>query len=172
MVAVSELVSGLDAELVRLGYKPSTMVWYRGCWHPEDHEELSGFFWFVRSGKFDIEWWLPRLKAAAELDASLGSERYMIGKEIVASADVDARGAFDVLKLLLGGRDDAGMAVYDLTRHAVPMVLARAIAPGDEQLKSDAGAYMNHLGEKGHLGLEAEVNAVLEGTITQNDVGY
>ena len=32
MVAVSELVSGLDAELVRLGYMPSTMVWYRGCW--------------------------------------------------------------------------------------------------------------------------------------------
>ena len=22
----------LDAELVRLGYKDSTMVWYRGCW--------------------------------------------------------------------------------------------------------------------------------------------
>jgi site-specific recombinase XerD len=32
MVAVSELVLGLDAELVRLGYKPSTMLWYRGCW--------------------------------------------------------------------------------------------------------------------------------------------
>ncbi len=32
MAAVSELVSGLDAELVRLGYKPSTLVWYRGCW--------------------------------------------------------------------------------------------------------------------------------------------
>lgn len=32
MVAVSELVSGLDAELVRLGYKASTMVWYRSCW--------------------------------------------------------------------------------------------------------------------------------------------
>ena len=32
MVTVSELVSALDAELVRLGYKPSTMVWYRGCW--------------------------------------------------------------------------------------------------------------------------------------------
>jgi site-specific recombinase XerD len=32
VVAVSELVSGLDAELVRLGYKSSTMVWYRGCW--------------------------------------------------------------------------------------------------------------------------------------------
>ncbi len=32
MVAVSELVSGLDAELRRLGYAPSTMVWYYGCW--------------------------------------------------------------------------------------------------------------------------------------------
>jgi integrase len=39
MVAVSELVSGLDAELVRLGYMPSTMVWYRGCWR-----RLDGFF--------------------------------------------------------------------------------------------------------------------------------
>jgi hypothetical protein len=32
MVTLSALVSGLDAELVRLGYKGSTMVWYRGCW--------------------------------------------------------------------------------------------------------------------------------------------
>jgi hypothetical protein len=32
MTAVCDLVSGLDAELVRLGYKPSTMAWYRGCW--------------------------------------------------------------------------------------------------------------------------------------------
>src|SRR5499427_9969245 len=32
MVALSALVSGLDAELVRLGYKDSTMDWYRGCW--------------------------------------------------------------------------------------------------------------------------------------------
>ena len=32
MAAVSELVSGLDAELVRLGYQPSTLIWYRGYW--------------------------------------------------------------------------------------------------------------------------------------------
>jgi integrase len=32
MVALPALVSGLDAELVRLGCKDSTMVWYRGCW--------------------------------------------------------------------------------------------------------------------------------------------
>ncbi len=32
MAAVSELVSALDAELVRLGYQPSTLKWYRGYW--------------------------------------------------------------------------------------------------------------------------------------------
>lgn len=32
MTAVSVLVSGLDTELVRLGYAPSTMEWYRGSW--------------------------------------------------------------------------------------------------------------------------------------------
>jgi integrase len=32
MAALSALVSSLDAELVRLGYKDSTMAWYRGCW--------------------------------------------------------------------------------------------------------------------------------------------
>jgi site-specific recombinase XerD len=32
MVTLSALVSGLDSELVRLGYKDSTMAWYRGCW--------------------------------------------------------------------------------------------------------------------------------------------
>jgi integrase len=31
-VTVSVLVSGLDEELRRLGYKDSTLVWYRGCW--------------------------------------------------------------------------------------------------------------------------------------------
>ena len=32
MAILSALVSGLEAELRRLGYKDSTLVWYRGCW--------------------------------------------------------------------------------------------------------------------------------------------
>jgi integrase len=39
MVAVSVLVSALDAELVGSGYKEPTMRWYRGCWR-----RLAGFF--------------------------------------------------------------------------------------------------------------------------------
>jgi hypothetical protein len=50
MVAVSELVSGLDAELVRLGYKASTMVWYRGCWR-----RLERFFAFRGVREFSLD---------------------------------------------------------------------------------------------------------------------
>jgi hypothetical protein len=32
VVALSVPVSGLDAEMARLGCKDSTMAWYRGCW--------------------------------------------------------------------------------------------------------------------------------------------
>ena len=32
MATLSALVSRLDADLRRLGYKDSTLVWYRGCW--------------------------------------------------------------------------------------------------------------------------------------------
>jgi hypothetical protein len=32
MATLSALVSGLEAELRRLGYKDSTLAWYRGCW--------------------------------------------------------------------------------------------------------------------------------------------
>ncbi|MEX1093472.1 MAG: hypothetical protein WEF28_09985 [Acidimicrobiia bacterium] len=139
--------------------------------HPEDQAELNGFFWFVKSKKFAVGWWLPRLKEAAALGPNLATERYMIGKELASSADVDPRGAFDALKLLVEGRDEAGMAMHDLTRNAVPMVIAKGIASGDDALKEDALDFMNQLGEKGNLSLEAEVNRVLDGTITQSDGG-
>jgi integrase/recombinase XerD len=32
MVALPVLVSGLEAEMIRLGCKDSTMVWYQGAW--------------------------------------------------------------------------------------------------------------------------------------------
>jgi len=140
----------------------------RAC--PEDHDELNGFHWFVKSGKFAAEWWLPRLREAAELDPNLSTERYMIGNELAMAADVDPRNALDALKLLLEGKDEAGMVAYDLTRNAVPMVIARAIAWGDHELEQDAVALMNELGERGNLSLEADVKKVLEGAIDQSDL--
>lgn len=138
--------------------------------HPEDHEELSGFFWFVRSGKFAVDWWLPRLLQALELAPSLAGERYMIGKELASASDSDPRTALSVLKLLLVDRKKAGFAGFDLGENALPMVIARALRAGDEQLAADARGYLNQLGEHGYLTLDKEVEAVLNGTITQDDV--
>jgi integrase len=50
MVALPALVSGLDAELVRLGYKDSTMVWYRGCWR-----RMERFFAARGVGEFSLD---------------------------------------------------------------------------------------------------------------------
>jgi len=50
MVALCALVSGLDAELVRLGYKDSTMVWYRGCWN-----RLQKYFAARGVGEFSLD---------------------------------------------------------------------------------------------------------------------
>lgn len=136
----------------------------------DDSDELSGFYWFVRSKKFSVEWWLPRIIEAAELCPSISTERYMIGKEVAAAADTDPRRALAVLRLLLEGRDEAGMTTHDLTRNAVPMVIARALTSDDEALRQEATEYMNHLGEKGYLSLEEEVRKVTDGTITQSDV--
>src|ERR1700678_2053207 len=50
MVAVSALVAGLDAELRRLGYKDSTMVWYRGCWR-----RMEKYFAARGIGEFSLD---------------------------------------------------------------------------------------------------------------------
>lgn len=50
MVALSALVSGLDAELMRLGYKDSTMIWYRGCWR-----RLEKFFASLAVDEFSLD---------------------------------------------------------------------------------------------------------------------
>src|SRR6202167_5917932 len=50
MVALPALVSGLDAEMARLGYKDSTMVWYRGCWR-----RLQRYFAARGAEEFSLE---------------------------------------------------------------------------------------------------------------------
>jgi hypothetical protein len=50
MATLSALVSGLDAELRRLGYKDSTLVWYRGCWR-----RLERFFAARRVEEFCLD---------------------------------------------------------------------------------------------------------------------
>ncbi|MEU1808419.1 hypothetical protein [Micromonospora aurantiaca (nom. illeg.)] len=138
--------------------------------HPEDHEELKGFYWIAKGDKFPVQWWLPRLKEALELEPAIATERYMIGKNLAQASTVDPATALAVLKLLLEGRGAASVASYDLMRKAVPVVLANAMTRGDTALKSAAETYMNDLGAKGNLQLEVEVKSVLDGAVTIADI--
>ncbi|NCD16047.1 MAG: hypothetical protein EOL91_01805 [Actinobacteria bacterium] len=138
--------------------------------HPEDHEELTGFYWMAKSDLFPAQWWLPRLKEALELEPGVAEERYMIGKELARASTSDPEKALAVLRLLLGGRDQSGLISHDLSRNAVPVVIANAMEAGDAALKWAAERYMNDLGAKGYLQLESEVRAVLNGRLTTEDV--
>jgi integrase len=50
MATLSTLVSGLETELQRLGYKDPTLVWYRGCWR-----RLERFFAARDVGEFSLD---------------------------------------------------------------------------------------------------------------------
>jgi hypothetical protein len=50
MVALSALVSGLDAEMTRPGCKDSAMAWYRGCWC-----RLQRYFAAREAGEFSLD---------------------------------------------------------------------------------------------------------------------
>ncbi|RKS22852.1 hypothetical protein DFO58_0902 [Arthrobacter sp. AG1021] len=138
--------------------------------HPKDKNELDEFYWFVKSEKFRISWWLPRLKEAIVLDSDLASGRCLLGKQLADAADVDPQGALEVTQLLIEKNEDDDRYSWDLARNAVPIVIARSIASGNEQLKQAAIYFMNKLGENGNQNLEREVQEVLDGKITQDDI--
>lgn len=50
MVTLSALISDLDRELLRLGYKESTMIWYRQCWR-----RLESYFSARGVEEFNLE---------------------------------------------------------------------------------------------------------------------
>ena len=85
MVALCALVSGLDAELARLGYKDSTMVWYRGCWR-----RMQKYFAVRGIGEFSLD------VAMAWVDAACG----FFGKEQSATLKPNDIYLFRVAQML------------------------------------------------------------------------
>lgn len=129
--------------------------------HPEDSAELSDFYWFIRSNRYDPEWWLPRLIEAAQLHDDLNTHG-MIG-EILASAAKDyPHDALKAISLLLDGKPDVDMLKYDLNEHAAPEIIAICLASGDPELINDAKKFMNDLGSWGYIDLEDRVNRIMK----------
>jgi hypothetical protein len=128
--------------------------------NPEDAAELADFYWFVRSEKFEPEWWLPRLLEAVRLHGALKTHG-MIGEQLAQAAQGSPRAVFDVLAALIRGRrEDFPGENYDLAENAAPTALAAALDSGDASLEADARAFMDELGEAGHTDLENRVNAL------------
>lgn len=130
--------------------------------HPENIKELEGIYWLAKSSSFSSKWWLPRLRQILELEPSITTERYRIGKELAQASTTDPSAALAVLKLLLSTHNEDVHSMFDLNRFAVPMVIANAMSSSDRALAAQAEAYMNELGAHGNLDLEDRVLAVLK----------
>ncbi len=137
---------------------------------PDDKQELKDFYWFVRCHKFPDEWWLPRLKEAAEIFGGSLSTHGMIGKTLAVAARTYPRESLEALIALLGDDgDDEFMSGYDLKERAAPHVIAHALDAGNPQLAREANELMNRLGAEGFLDLESRVNDVRNGVAPEID---
>ena len=139
---------------------------------PEDRDELQGFFWLAKGAKFPVQWWLPTLKRALELEPRIANERYMIGEELARASVLDPQLAFEVLKMLDGHFEGSEPVAYAFPRHVVPIVIGNAMAAGSPALKRDAEALMHELGAQGALALADEVAAVLGGEVSAADLAH
>lgn len=136
---------------------------------PGDAAELRGIFWLVKSVAYDAPWWLPRLREALEFESDIKADRYLLGRELAQASVVDPENSLAVLELLLESVD-GGMLEYDLSRHAVPIVIANALQSASESVARAGRSYMNVLGARGYLSLESEVRDVVSGVITPDQV--
>ena len=127
---------------------------------PENIEELSDFYWFIRSNKYEPEWWLPRLIEAAQLHDNLNTHG-MIG-EILASVAIDyPRDTLTAITLLLDDKPDVDMLKYDLREHAAPEIIATCLISDNPKLINEAKKFMNDLGSWGYIDLEDRVNTLV-----------
>lgn len=131
----------------------------------DDRAELRDFYWFVRCGKFDPEWWLPRLRQAVELDPELDTHG-MIGEQLGEAASVLPGDALIAITHLLRPEDTASRDNWDLRREALAPVIAAALDSGDSELERDALDLMNAMGARGETDLDSRVASLRRGSST------
>ncbi|WP_432889285.1 hypothetical protein ACQPYH_09910 [Kribbella sp. CA-245084] len=110
-------------------------------------DELSGFHWWVLSGKFGSAWWLPRLYVASDSDDF--DSQGLLGEVLEDTAPKAPRLVADVLERLLS-RHHEPFERYDLIEHA-PAVIAAALDSGQPETIVVGQRIMDSLGRDGHL---------------------
>jgi hypothetical protein len=124
-----------------------------------DPAELAGFDWWVRSGKFAPEWWLPRLKQAV---SSPGFDTHGgLGDQLAAVASQHPAATLEAFSLLLDRDRGQRWPSYDLMQVA-PTVIAAALESGQPSVVSEARSLMGRLGRAGFVDLDKQVRAERE----------
>ncbi|MEC5152457.1 hypothetical protein [Cryobacterium sp. GrIS_2_6] len=118
---------------------------------PADAAELSDFYWFIRSGKIEAVWWLPRLLDVVALVRDF-RPRGMLGEPLAEAGSHDPDTALAILERLMNGAGpDDQVSRYDLYENAIPQVLAAALDAGLPALTKRANDLMNQLGAAGFI---------------------
>lgn len=126
--------------------------------HPEDAKELAGIYWLARSDKYEVTWWLPRLKYASSVIPRFKSHG-MIGERLAAASRVDLATTLQVIEnILTDVGSDNTLTEYDLIEHAVPQIIAAAFDSDEFKLQKKATELMNKLGAAGHIELRDKVD--------------
>jgi hypothetical protein len=119
----------------------------------EDFVELSEFHAWVDSGRFPVEWWLPRLQDVAKA-VDLEGITYL-GKRLAEASATDSALALEVLDRLIR-RSTKSWIRHDLVEHADD-IIARAQLSGSEHGAEAARGLMDYLGRQGYRDINERV---------------
>jgi hypothetical protein len=117
-----------------------------------DLNELSEFYWWVRSGRFEPDWWLPILRQILTHDDF--DMDGMIGDALEAASRSYPRESLEIVELILKRRTER--RAYQVLRTSPPVILA-ALTSGLPDVVSRAEALLNRLGREGFVELVASV---------------
>jgi len=108
--------------------------------------EMSHFYWWIKSGAFEIEWWLPILAEITEAGVSL--DKTFIGESLEQAMVHDPVTAITVFERLVGMTDY--WQRYDLLQHAAK-ILAGGLVSGAPEAVERARSLMDVLAREGNL---------------------
>jgi hypothetical protein len=120
-----------------------------------DLNELRGFGWLVRTGRFPVDWTLANL---VDVTRTLGAVEMpeQIGEEIAPYARSHTSLVLAALQGLVSNQGDAWVA-HVLAKHAVPAI-AVALRSSDDALQRAGSALMNAFAEAGISDIRAQVD--------------
>lgn len=123
-----------------------------------EDDELSGFSWWFRSGRFSEDWSVPHLVRAARASTPLEMPIQVV-EQLGTLANRYTDAALAVLDALVS-REPGDWQAYAVVEYAPP-ILAAALGSSDEAIRERGRRILDRLGRLGHLSLKDRVDELL-----------